>query len=83
MGKKMGIASERSLRSLVEKWFAPTSETPLRVTRLGRAQSHQGTCVHIELLLSTRPVGLFFFRHRDGSWCVFPPEAERLVMRVH
>ncbi|TDN62080.1 hypothetical protein B0G77_5601 [Paraburkholderia sp. BL10I2N1] len=78
----MVIASERSLRSLVEKWLAPTAETPVRVTRSGRAQSNQGTCVHIELLLPKGPVGLFFFRHRDGSWCVFPPEAERLVMRV-
>jgi len=79
----MGIASERSLRSLVEKWLAPTSGTPVRVTRLSRPQAHAGNCVHIELLLPTRSVGLFFFRHRDGSWSVFPPQAERLVMRVH
>ena len=78
----MGIASERSLRSLVEKWLAPTSGTPVRVTRLSRPKSHAGNCVHIELLLP-RPVGLFFFRHSDGSWSVCPPQTERLVMRVH
>nr|WP_243469161.1 hypothetical protein [Paraburkholderia sp. PGU19] len=79
----MGIASERSLRSLVEKWLAPTSETPVRVTRFGRVRSNQGTAVHIELVLPKGPVGLFFFRHSDGSWCVYPPEAERVAMRVH
>ncbi|AUT66822.1 hypothetical protein C2L65_42785 [Paraburkholderia terrae] len=79
----MGIASERSLRSLVEKWLRPTSATPVRVTRFGHAQSNQGPYVHIELLLPTGPVGLFFFRHRDGAWCVFPPEAERLTMRLN
>ncbi|SIT37485.1 conserved hypothetical protein [Paraburkholderia ribeironis] len=79
----MDIGSERTLRSLVAKWLAPTSETPVRVTRFGRGQSNQATYVHIELLLPKGPVGLFFFRHRDGSWRVFPPEGERPVMRVH
>nr|WP_238328068.1 hypothetical protein [Paraburkholderia mimosarum] len=78
----MGMASERSLRSVVEKWLAPTSGTPVRVTRLGRPQA-QGNCVHIELLSPARRVGLFFFRHRDGSWSVCPPQAERLAMRIH
>ncbi|WP_266229073.1 hypothetical protein [Paraburkholderia sp. CNPSo 3076] len=79
----MGIAPESSLRSLVEKWFGPISATPVRITRSGRAQSNQQVSVHIELQLPGGAVGLFFFRHLDGSWRVFPPEAERPVMRVH
>ena len=79
----MGIASERSLRSLVEKWLGPISATPVRVTRFGRVQPNQGAYFHMELLLPTGPVGMFFFRHRDGSWRVFPPETERLAMRIH
>lgn len=79
----MDIASEGTLRSLVEKWLGPVSATPVRITRSGRAQSNQGVYVHIELLLERGTVGLFFFRHRDGSWRMFPPEAERPVMRVH
>jgi len=79
----MSIASGRTLRSLVHKWLGPTSGTPVKVTRFNRGQSIQGTCVHIELLLQSGPVGLFFFRHGDGSWCVFPPESERPVMRIH
>ena len=78
----MNVASETSLRSLVEKWLGPTSTVPVRVTRFGHAASNQKHGVRIELLLPTGPVGLFFFRHRDGAWCVFPPAAERLAMRA-
>ncbi|MGF6851999.1 hypothetical protein OKW29_000885 [Paraburkholderia sp. CI3] len=79
----MNTASERSLRSLVEKWLGPISASAVRITRFGRAGSNQRPYVHIELLLPTGPVGLFFFRHPDGAWCVFPPETERLAMRAY
>jgi hypothetical protein len=79
----MNLTSDRSLRSLVEKWLGPTSEAPLRITRSGSAQSGRGAYVHIEVTLPGGPVGMFFFRHRDGSWRVFPPAAERLAMRIH
>ena len=78
----MSSASKRSLRSQVEKWLGPTSSTPVRVTRFSRARSNQSPCVRIELLLPTGALGFFFFRHRDGAWRVFPPEAERLAMHV-
>jgi hypothetical protein len=83
MEKKMRVASERSLRSQVEKWLGPTSLTPVRVTRFNRVRSNQRPCVRIELLLPTGPLGFFFFRHRDGAWCVFPPETERLAMHAY
>ncbi|PTB30856.1 hypothetical protein C9I56_00340 [Paraburkholderia caribensis] len=83
MGKKMSVASGRTLRSLVHKWLGPTSGTPAKVTRLHRRHENRGICVHIELRLQTGTVGLFFFRHGDGSWCVFPPDSERPVMRLH
>jgi hypothetical protein len=78
----MGSTSERSLRSQVEKWLGPISSTPARVTRFSRARSNQRPCVHIELLLPSGPRGLFFFRHRDGTWCEFPPETERIAMHA-
>ncbi|RKT14036.1 hypothetical protein B0G69_7261 [Paraburkholderia sp. RAU2J] len=79
----MSVASERTLRSQVEKWLGLTSSTSVRVTRFRRARSNQRPCVRVELLLPAGPLGFFFFRHRDGAWCVFPPEIERLVMQAY
>ena len=75
-------ASEKSLRLVVEKWFAPTPAMSVRVTGFGRTTSNQRRYVRIEAL---RPAGLlviFFFQHDDGSWNVFPPIAEMPAMRA-
>jgi len=74
--------SERSLRLVVDKWFAPTPAMPARVTEFGRFTSNQRRYVRIE---AVRPEGLlviFFFRHDDGSWNVFPPISEMPAMRA-
>lgn len=78
----MNIA-ERSLRFLVEKWLLPTPSTPLRVTQFSRTRSNQGRYVRVEILRPAGWVGIFFFRHDDGTWCVFPPETGRLAMRAY
>jgi hypothetical protein len=57
----MRAASERSLRFLVEKWLAPGPSVPVHVTEFSREAGSRG---------------LFFFRHDDGCWCVFPPTAD-------
>jgi hypothetical protein len=75
-------ASEKSLRLVVEKWFAPTPAMPVRVTGFGHTTSHRRRYVRIEAL---RPAGLlviFFFQHDDGSWNVFPPITEMPAMRA-
>ncbi|CAE6753911.1 hypothetical protein R70006_03162 [Paraburkholderia domus] len=76
-------AAERSLRLLVEKWLGPTPLVPGRVTQFGRTRSGHRRYVCIEVLRPAGAVGLFFFRHDDGTWCVFPPETERLSMRAY
>ncbi|MCP2091812.1 UNVERIFIED_ORG: hypothetical protein J2Y81_007918 [Paraburkholderia sediminicola] len=76
----MGIA-ERSLRLQVEKWLVPTHSTPVRVTQFSRTRSNQRRYVCVEVLRPAGSVGIFFFRHDDGRWCVFPPETQRLSMR--
>jgi hypothetical protein len=78
----MNIA-ERSLRLLVEKWLAPTLSTPARVTQFSRTRSNHNRYVRVEVLCAAGPVGIFFFRHDDGTWCVFPPEIEHLAMRPY
>jgi hypothetical protein len=64
----------KSLRLLVEKWLTPISAAPIRVTRFGRTGSNRRRYVRVEALRPEGPVALFFFRHDDGTWRVFPPE---------
>jgi hypothetical protein len=75
-------ASEKSLRLVVEKWFAPTPAMPVHVTEFGRTTSTQRRYVRIEALRPAGPLAIFFFQHDDGSWNVFPPIAVMPAMRA-
>ena len=73
---------EHSLRWLIEKWFAPTSTMPVRLTRFSREQANHQRFVCVEGLRNGGSLEIFFFRHRDGSWRVFPPVIERPTLRT-
>jgi hypothetical protein len=38
--------------------------------------------VRVETSQPTGTRSLFFFRHDDGYWCVFPPDSDRAKMHV-
>lgn len=69
-----------SLRSMVEDWMAPNPEGRVRVSRFGRSKNGRYVCV--ESVCAANTIAMFFFRHRDGTWCVFPPDPERPTMRI-
>ncbi|MFT4067996.1 hypothetical protein [Paraburkholderia sp.] len=72
------VTAEKSLHWAVDKWLAPTPSMPARVVQFCHRTSRRYVCVQ-----APRPDGLlsiFFFRHGDGSWNVFPPQAERPAM---
>lgn len=72
----MKSTNEQSLRFQVEKWLAPGPTTPVHVTAFSRTRSGRRRYVCVE---TAQPAGLralFFFRHDDGYWCVFPPSAD-------
>lgn len=72
-------AERKSLRSLVDKWLAPTAARPARLTGFGRTA--QGwRFVRLEALQLANPLTIFFFYHGDGGWGVFPPERNPLAM---
>ncbi|MGF6879664.1 hypothetical protein OKW35_009198 [Paraburkholderia sp. MM5477-R1] len=71
-----------SLRSLIEKWLAPTPASPISLTRMNYAKSRSMRCVRVESLRASGALAIIFFRHDDGSWCVFPPEPRRPAMRA-
>jgi hypothetical protein len=74
---------EKSLRLLVEKWFAPTAAMPVRITEFSRTCTNQKRYVRVEALRPTGMLRIFFFRHDDGSWCVFPPQTVRPAMSAY
>ncbi|QCP48261.1 hypothetical protein FAZ95_03060 [Trinickia violacea] len=71
----MKTMRDMSLRCQVEKWLAPAPAATVHVTDFGRTR-WSGTryaCVETSSWGGTR--ALFFFRHHDGTWWVFPPAA--------
>ena len=72
--------AERSLRFMVEKWLATAPSVSVRVTRGSRAGSNQRRYVCVEALQSADTFALYLFRQGDGTWDVFPPDAERPSM---
>jgi hypothetical protein len=77
---KVEMMKEASLRSLVEKWLAPTPARPLRVTRFGRT-ANGVRYVRVEVLRLGGPLSIAFF-YKDGAWTVIPPRTRQLGMTV-
>ncbi|MEM5388862.1 hypothetical protein VSR68_35660 [Paraburkholderia phymatum] len=76
------MAGNRSLRSQVEKPVGSTRGRTARVRLLERSRSG-GTCrVCIQIDRPTGSFSLFFFRHADGTWHVFPPDRRRPEMGI-
>lgn len=72
----------RPLRLLVEKWLAVAAGLPSGTTRIVAARRAARHCVCVEAILPGGPVQIFFFRHADLTWQVFPPERTRPSMCV-
>ncbi|ACC76404.1 hypothetical protein VOI32_39640 [Paraburkholderia caribensis] len=74
--------AERSLRAMVEHWLAPDPSGRVRVKRFSHRRTAQARYVCVETVRTGQLVEMFFFRHGDGTWHVFPPPRERPAMRV-
>jgi hypothetical protein len=72
----MKNASNGSLRYAVEKWLAPACTSPVHVTEFGRTRWGRTRYVRVEASSSAGVRVLFFFRHNDGTWHVFPPAVD-------
>jgi hypothetical protein len=73
----MKSAGVQSLRGQVDKWLAPDAASLIRVTGFGRLRSGKARYVSVEVLSTQGPRSLYFFRHADGNWCVYPPGVDR------
>jgi hypothetical protein len=75
-------SAEKSLRLMVERWLAPAAADQVRITRFRNRHSISECYVCVESFNATRPIAMFFFRHKDGTWRIFPPDRERPTMRA-
>jgi hypothetical protein len=75
---------QQSLRTAVGKWLDPKEGHTVRVLTVRRCPLGRivSVCVEIDALHGNGPRALFFFRHADRVWRVFPPERARPAMRV-
>jgi len=76
----MNSTNEQSLRFQVEKWLAPSPTAPIHVVEFSRTPSGRRRYVCVETAHPTGLRALFFFRHDDGCWRVFPPAIDRSRM---
>jgi hypothetical protein len=74
--------ANNSLREIVEHWLAPDPANGLRVTEFRNRRSKRECYVCVETLTAAGPVAMFFFRHQDSAWRIFPPSRERPAMRA-
>jgi len=75
--RKLKNTNNRSLRYQVEKWLAPPPVSTVHVTEFGRTRWDRTPYVCVETSSPTGVRMLLFFRHRDGTWNVFPPAIDR------
>ncbi|VVE58001.1 hypothetical protein PTE30175_05165 [Pandoraea terrae] len=71
------LTEDRSLRSVVEKWFGRDSHSSLHLSRVMHSQLGRNHCLRVDLPHSGNFITVFFFRHDDGGWSVFPPATKR------
>ncbi|WP_155640726.1 hypothetical protein [Burkholderia pseudomultivorans] len=73
-------SGRRSLRRAVEKWIDPERLTRVQIVRPGCSKYGRAGLIRVEGESGSRPFAIFFFRHEDGSWQVFPPSMHRPVI---
>ena len=72
--------ARETLRSMVDKWLAPNLLEEVRVTEFRHIGPNRDCYVRVEASRASGAIALFFFRHDDGSWCVFPPARKQPSM---
>jgi hypothetical protein len=69
----MTRTAEQSLRYAMEKWLGFKPSETARIAAYGRTASGSRRYVGVETMHDGERLALFFLRHDDGCWRVFPP----------
>ncbi|AUT76731.1 hypothetical protein PTKU46_78870 [Paraburkholderia terrae] len=75
-------SAESSLREMVDHWLRPDPSRGVRVIEFRNSRCRHECYVCVEAPKATGAIALFFFRHGDGAWRIFPQARERPAMRV-
>ncbi|MEM5405394.1 MULTISPECIES: hypothetical protein [Paraburkholderia] len=54
----------------------------MHVTRVAQGARKHRSCVYVSAVGAVGESGMFFFRHDDGSWYIFPPDEARPALGV-
>lgn len=65
-----------SLRSQFEKWIGDDDRASTQIIRARHPTQGIG-CVEVRFVRASELLSIWFFRHGDGAWRVFPPPACR------
>ncbi|SKD04453.1 hypothetical protein SAMN05445504_9232 [Burkholderia sp. CF099] len=72
----------KSLRLMVEHWFAADPSKGIRVVEFRNRRSKHECYVRVEALTGTGPVAMFFFRHEDKTWRIYPPSRAKPILQA-
>lgn len=72
----------RSLRLMVEQWLSPDAAKKVRVTEFRHRRSTQECYVCVQTVRDGDRVTMLFFRHKDGTWRIYPRDPARPSMRA-
>jgi hypothetical protein len=76
-------AARKSLRMQIHKWFGCACAKTIHITRTNLANGGRVCCVTIQATQPDHSLVVAFFRHGDGSWQVYPPQAGHQCMSAH
>lgn len=68
---------ENTLRRMVDKWLGHCMAGTVRLIKFGRTADDRNRYVRMG---DGKSMAIVFFRHRDGSWKVFPPRRDVVTM---
>ncbi|SAL86243.1 hypothetical protein AWB74_07622 [Caballeronia arvi] len=72
---------ETSLRVQVERLVGETRDERMRVRFIARSRKGATRRVCMQIDWTGGALSVFFFRHADGSWYLFPPDQRAARLR--
>jgi hypothetical protein len=76
-------AARKSLRMQIHKWFGYACARTIHITRTSLPNGGHVRCVTVRATQPGNSLVVAFFRHGDGSWQVYPPQAGHQRMTAY